>query len=248
MPNLPVSVSTFQNASGSISYRVQGYVRGERIRKNFAEREEAQKTCDEKNALALGDSLKDSQTWRRTRLTEEDIIAAETGLNQAQGQWPLSAIMRAGIASLQATPDAKAVAPLAETWLDLIELEVGKLRFQELNQKVRAFTRAYPALTTDQFNRQTVRKYLDGLKQAPQTKANTRNALHRWCGWLVECGELKENPASGVRISRGRLSDGDEAGIMPLVFSLRRLNAGCAPWPKSTVACWAGPSFALSAG
>jgi integrase len=69
-------------------------------------------------------------------------------------------------------------------------------------------------------DRSVVRTYLDGLSVGQQTKANARNALHRFGAWLVERGHLAANPVSDIRIGRKQRAD-----ELPRVFSPAQAEA-----------------------
>lgn len=214
-------VTPFPNPAGSVSFRASGTIGGVRIRKNFSERAAAEDFAQAHNAAALsvvGPAIQAVQT----RLTAAEVVAAEEGVSRAAGRWPLSAVVRAGISALEAaeTAPARKLAVAFEDWLGLVEVEVGPRWLGDLRAKGRAFVAAHPEATVADFTRPAVREYLDGLGLSQQTKANTRNALHRFASWLVERGELPANPVAGIRIARKQDND-----TLPAVMSANQAEA-----------------------
>jgi integrase len=182
-----------------MSFRVTGSWKGERIRKNFAERAEADAFCNAKNAEANEAA---PLAMVQTRATQTDVVALEAALERIRGRWPLRQVVDAGLASLEAQAPAHLVGPLATEWLELIKDEVSPRWYSDLKHRVTTFAGDHPTLSTDRWDRAVTRAWLDGLGLAQQSKANMRNAVHRFGGWLVERGYLKENPASEIRIAR----------------------------------------------
>ncbi len=224
--DLPYTVLPFTNESGSTSFRVTGSWKGERIRKNFAERVLADAFCNDKNVEALrGASAPVQFRVVQTRLEEADVRTAEAALDRIAGRWSLKEVLDRGLATLENDVPSQLVEPLATEWLQLVEHEVSDRWLKDLRHRVEYFLDAHPGLTTDRFNRSVVRKWLDGLPLAQQSKANMRNGLHRFCGWLVERGHLKENPASGIRITRRKSGAQTADRPLPTVFSPAQCEA-----------------------
>lgn len=202
MAQLPFSITEFTNRTGTISFRVQGYWEGRRIRKNFSDRTAAEVYCNDKNAGCVVPAAPSSWRVVQTTLTEAEVREVEACVTQLAGGRSLRDVLRLGIAAAKSERDALPVGTLAEQWLEMIELEVSARWGSDLRHRVRSFVRAHPGLTTDRFDRAAVRAWLDAMPHAPQTKANFRNALHRFGGWLVERGFVAENPAGEIRITR----------------------------------------------
>jgi site-specific recombinase XerD len=220
----PFKIIPFENKGGTLSFRVSGVWKDERIRKNFADRVAAEDFCNRKNheAAIAHHATVSSIRHLPTRLSDEDLAAAESGVERAAKRWPLSKVIGAGIAALEAA-DAEVATPLAERhaeWLEIIEIECGERWYEDLSRRSTAFMKAHPGLTTKGFTRAAVRAYLDSLDVAPQTKANTRNVLHRFGAWLLERGDVKENPAAGIWISRKRVAGAlDQPKQLPATFT-----------------------------
>ncbi|HVS52821.1 MAG TPA: hypothetical protein VHD62_10735 [Opitutaceae bacterium] len=74
------AITTFTNPSGEIVFRVSGYLCGQRVRKNFATRAEAEAEKQVLNVKALqGDT--DVRT-AVTRLTDEQLHEAEAAIRR----------------------------------------------------------------------------------------------------------------------------------------------------------------------
>jgi integrase len=212
----PLTVRPFRNVSGSESFRVEGKLAGSRIRKNFRDYASAVAFCDAKNAeVAEAHALRLVQT----RLGDDDLRAAEAAKQRAAGRWPLDAILMAGIEALEAAPPEQPIAALLADWLILIRPQVSSRWYRELKMRTTSFLSAHPQLTTTGLTRPVVRRWLDGLDVAPQTKANMRNAVHRFAGWLVERGIYDDNPASGIRIGRPQSAELPAGSSLPAVLS-----------------------------
>ena len=160
---LPFAVTEFSNASGSRSFRVSGYWKGVRTRKNFQHRALADAFCNAKNADALNAPAPTAWLVVQTKLTEQEVRAAESAVEQINKRWTLRDVLRAGIAAMESKIPSTEVAPLAEEWLMLIEHEVSARWYSDLKHRVTYFVAAHPKLTTDRLDRSVVRSWLDGL-------------------------------------------------------------------------------------
>lgn len=232
--SLPFSVVTFANKSGATSFRVTGSWAGERIRKNFRHHADAIALCNAKNAAALAATAAAEVRLIQTRLTDHELRTAESAREQSRGRWTLREIVTAGLATLEAAPIVQPLAPLAVEWLDLMEAQVSQQWHRDLRARVSAFVNRNGSLTTGTFTRAAIRADLDALDVAPQTKANHRNALHRFAGWLVERGFYRENPAAGIRIAKSRLAEG-AALAMPAVLTPEQ--AAALMWAMQLAEC-----------
>lgn len=224
MSALPFCVVSFENTSGTISFRVTGSWKGARIRRNFAQRANAEAFCNGKNAEALKAQAEGPLIRLvQTRLDDREIAAAESGIERANGRWPLSVIIMSGISTLEVrdnAPKPQLIAELFTEWLLVVEPEVGGRWFDDIKSRGQAFINIHPELSTATFDRILFRTYLDRRNIEPQTKANIRNVVHRFGAWLVERGHLKENPGAGIWISRkGGKKNPDGTRALPAVFT-----------------------------
>jgi integrase len=222
---LPFRVVPFENASGTWSYRVTGSWKGSRTRENYGDRASADAVCNAKNAEALKASSARPVRLVQTSVPDADLNAVESAIERIAGRWRVGDVLAAGISSFEATPAPQLVAPLAEEWFLLVESELGARWFKDLKKLVTQFTKGNPGLTTDRWDSVFTRTWIDGRAVGKQTKANSRNALHRFGGWLVERGFKKENPAGGIVI-RGRRSAAQIADApMPTIFTPAQAEA-----------------------
>lgn len=228
-PLLPFRVVPFVNPrTKSLSWRVLGTcpLSGVRIRKNFrpAERAVADHLCNEKNLAALkaAESIQTRPARLVTsRLSESDILSAESGVEVIGGRWTLKEVIEAGITTLAAAPVRGEVGALYREWLPLIKAEVSPRWYHDLKRRALKFVKAHPGLMTHELTRAVARAWLDRLDVSQTTKSNFRSALHRFGGWLCERGYYAhdKNPFSGIRIT-GHASASQRADAAPpAVFS-----------------------------
>lgn len=187
------------------------------MRNNFAERATAEAVCNAKNSAALAELSTRKMRLASTTLTEDEVTTAEGIVTRARGRWPLSRIGEAGIVAMESQPVSELVEPLAIEWFALLTDETGERWRRELRIRIRRFLRDHPGLTTSAWTPALTRAWLDALPLAAQTRANLRNCLHRFGGWLVERGKTRENPAGGIRI-RKRRTEADGDGTPPSVL------------------------------
>ena len=218
----PFGVIEFINPTGTTAWRVQGVLNGERIRKNFVSSAEAIEFCNAKNAEA-GVLMDSPQALARTRLSSADLVAAEHAVDKAAGRWTHAEQCEAGFESMLRRVKSEPVLPLALQWFDLVRGEVNLEWAKDLRQRVRYFLADNPTLTTDQFTQAQFREWLDGLDVGQQSKANIRNCVHRFAGWLVERGKLTANPAAGLRLKKS--AKAARGNIMPSVLSAAQAAA-----------------------
>lgn len=211
---LPFKVVEFHNRrTGSRSWRVTGSgAKNGRVRKNFsvarggeaAARSECERlNADEIRAAAQLPALRALPT----RLSEEEITAAEAAKQKAKGRWELSHIIDAGLVALESRGADVLVAPLFDVWQAGPAKELGKRWRSDVSKTVKRFIAAHPALTSTKWTTATTREWLDAQDVSGQTKANYRNALRRFGSWLCERLGLDVNPASGLSISRSKTAE-----------------------------------------
>ncbi|RRJ96780.1 site-specific integrase [Opitutaceae bacterium TAV4] len=223
MKNLPYSVTSFTNRSGTKSWRVGGSWRGVRLRKNYDSAATAEAVCALENQKAVNAEAAAPLNLVQTRLLPNQIRAAEAAINLIAGRWPLADVVTAGIHTLKTQPKSQPVMPLLLEWLPMVQKDVGERWGYELEARLRKFFRDHSSLTTSQFTPALVREWIDGLGKARNTRANYRNAIHRFGAWLVERGHIKENPGGGIRISKKRT--GEDAATMPSVLLAAQAEA-----------------------
>jgi integrase len=205
-----------------MSYRVTGTgPKSGRIRKNFADRAAAEAYCNQKNAEEAGATAGVSIV--QTRLSSVDIAAAESTVTRSAGRWPLAAILDAGLRQLETTPEVKPVRELYVEWLVLMEPAVSARWYSDLKNRVGAFLDANPDLTLPEMTNARVREWIDELDLGQQSKANMRNALHRFGRWLQERGYLAINPVSGIWLGGGKSAE--DRAAQPSVFTALQAEA-----------------------
>lgn len=224
---LPFKVILFENKrTGSRSWRVTGSgAKNGRRRINYSEtrggESAARAECDRLNADELR-AVAQMPPMRAmpTRLDESEILVVEAAKERAAGRWELSEIIDAGLNVMEHSPKRVEIAPLFAEWKAGPAEELQERWRKEVEGTCGRFLDAHPGLMSTDWTIATTRRWLDGLNIKGQTKANYRNGLHRFAGWLVERGMLKDNPASGLWITRAK----ERAGL-PVVYSVLQCEA-----------------------
>ena len=203
-PAARFTVKPFTNPrSQTTSYRVEGVdLDGTRIRTNRATEEEALALAADYEAKAARAQNARQPRLVQTRLTDAELLVAEsTVLGLAPGR-SFESLIEAGKRALEHSPAPQPVAALGVEWLRVMKSQVSARWYTDLDHRLGLFLAAHPGLSSDQFTRALVRRWIDGMKHAAQTKSNYRGAVRRFGSWLVERGILKENPAAELRISK----------------------------------------------
>lgn len=227
---LPFSVQLFVNKrTDSRSWRVAGTgAKNGRVRKNFGPAKggegAARAECDRLNADELA-AVAQQPTMRAvaTRLSAEEITAVEAAKARAKGRWLVMDILDAGLEALQAQGPALEVGPLFAEWQKGAAAELKDRWRADVRKVTERFLAAHPGLTSRAWTPALTRQWLDSLGVEGQTKANYRNALHRFGQWLCERLGLEDNPARGLLITR-RKKLADELAA-PSVLSPRQVEA-----------------------
>ena len=214
--NFTFSVSEYTNPrTGSISYRVYGYINGKALRKNFKTRIEADdwaftenEKLDAKKEAAVGAKRRSVYTV----LSDEDVALVEALALRWAGRMALKDLLEVAERGASVSPVAKSVAKLVEEWLVLIEDSVGANWYRDLRARLRRFARDNPTMQTTDLTQPAIRAWLDGLDHAPVGKAHFRGALSRFFGWLIQKGMLTSNPCEGLKLEKkGRSIRQDDA-------------------------------------
>lgn len=259
--SLSFSVVSFVNRrTGSASWRVTGSgAKAGRVRKNYSiERggaAAAQAECDRLNAeeIRAAASVPPMRAMP-TRLSEAEIMVVEAAKEKAKGRWSVSEILDVGLQGLEQSPVRSAVAPLLEEWLAGPGLELNERWREDVEGSCRRFLKDHAGLMTNEWTIAVTRRWLDGLKRpdghklSGQTKAGIRNALHRFAGWLVERGFMKDNPAAGLWITRAKERQGlptvYTVGQVRTMFEVCQADPVCRPllgWLTLTMLCGLRP-------
>ena len=198
----------FRNPAGSISFRVQGWRQGRRLRENFHSVQAAEARRLELENERLG--LNTPETLRATWLTSDQLKAAE------------------GV--FLALPDPDEVARAVSWWQARGKREEGATRHAEdmrlddavtrfnawlenspalrdatrrnLRYRVAMFASEVGNIPLASITPESIEAWLDTRKAGPVTKSNDARALKRFFSWCCERRQrfLTTNPCAVVRI------------------------------------------------
>lgn len=200
------SVKPFLNRSGTQSWRVSGVdLSGRRLRLNFADEQAALAKAAELEGNAARTQSARVPRLVQTRLTEAELLAAESAVLALPAGQMFEHLLAAGRRALENSPVVRPVAELKTEFLAAVKDEVSVRWYGDLEHRIDIFLRAHPKLTTDRFTRGLVRSWVDSMTaagHAPNTRSNYRAAVRRFGAWLVEKGVLKENPGGEIRIAK----------------------------------------------
>lgn len=197
------TVKEFTNASGSKSWRVDGYKRdGTRIRKNYADEDEANnKRLELELEFRRGETV---SAIRATRLTETQVAIAEAAflrlgpgndaeMSLAIEHWLTHGRQRAVVKTVRLDDAFEEF----KTWLNnQPEAEYSHDTKKNLRNRVNVFVNSVPNMEVSAVTPDTVADFLRNRNVSRQTKTNDRLALSKFFGW---CREEKKwtagNPA-----------------------------------------------------
>lgn len=232
----------FQNRTGSVSYRVTGWLRGKRIRENHGSLKAAEARKLELEGERLGNQT--AEVLRATWLTPEQLKAAEWAayrlpepveVRRAVEWW-----MRHGKAAHAATEHATGVS-LDDAVVKFEAYLEGAVNLREatrrnLKYRAKMFASEVGNLPLADVTPEKIETWLDGRKAAPAslrgngakvgkprpvsavTKDNDRRALGRFFQWCVERPQrfIVSNPCREVRVAKPETGE-------PEVYTLREV-------------------------
>ena len=205
-------IKEFVNASGTLSYRVDGYKRdGTRVRENHAELKDAQ--CRQVELLAEYLSRQPEDTSiRATRLSENQVRIAESAfMRLGKDEEMLLAIehwVRDGRQnSVSESPKLDDAFKDFSKWLDGSELR--DLSRRNLKRRVEVFINSTPNMRVADVRPDTIDAFLakrNGISS--KSKDNDRRAVSRFFSWCIERPRrwASGNPCREVRVSHGEES------------------------------------------
>lgn len=202
-------ITSFTNSNGTPAFRVQGWLRGKRVRENFptVERAEARKLELEHQRLGL----QAPEILRATWLTSDQLAAAESvftripapdEVRKAVDFW-----LERGKAQSKATEHANDIR-LDDALMRFKKYLTGAANLREstrrnLRNRVAMFVSEVGNLTLQDVTPETVEAWLDGRHASPTTKDNDRRAVGRFFQWCVDRPQrfIITNPCREVRVA-----------------------------------------------
>ncbi len=199
-------VTSFQNPSGKIAYRVSGTLNGKRIRNNYDSREKALMMANKFELEHF--SHKNSLQIRSTRLTQQQLEDAEV----AQKKLPTGTTFDEAVTFFAARYEsASAPTKIKDAYdLFLADKQAEKLAcdsIKSLKNHLGQFVRKSPDTMIDAVKHAAIQDYIDAAI-ADATKSNRRRALVNFFHWAQRKRLRVDDPTFGIRktkIPRGKV-------------------------------------------
>ncbi|OAM87351.1 site-specific integrase [Termitidicoccus mucosus] len=201
------TIKPFKNRNGVISFRVAGWLLGERIRKNFKTREDA---IAERAALEL--RLLQSQSNLRgasTFLTEAQLREAEAAfLRLEKARRPLTFYLDYALANYREPEAALKIADAIETYMkarkeDVQQALIGERQLRNIRLELTEFQRHFPTQTLAEVGTEALHAYIRRDDGALKTQNNRRGVLCAFFNHAVRKEWVGGNPVA--KIPRNRI-------------------------------------------
>jgi len=206
----PFVISQFTNPSGEIVFRVYGRVDGERIRKNFPTRAEAEA---ERQVLELK-WVRDSNTRTAiTRLTDEQLREAEAVFARLEGKArPLSFYVDFALANYREPEKQKLLADAVTDYITAKEHEfkqdqISPPQMQRIRWDLKRLVEAFSGKAVAELTPTALTGFLEKDRPGMKTHNNRRGILSTFFKYSFHRGWIAENPILKVphyRIRRKR--------------------------------------------
>jgi integrase len=210
-------VKEYENASGSLSYRVDGYKRDRtRIRENYAEEKRARtRQIELETEWLQGEARTEIQA---TKLTREQISLAEAAfirlgpgaeleLTLAVEHW-----IRTGRQAPVESPRLDDAVTKFKAWLDTSDFRDRTK--DNLRNRINVFANSVPNPRVAEITPDTIYSYLEKRAVAKASKDNDRRALSRFFAFCMERGRkwIATNPAR--KETRERRANGSTPSVL----------------------------------
>ena len=230
-----------------VTFLVEGYLHGRRIRKKFQAYDEA---IGEKSRLDIESGNSDTALRvAPTRLSTSEIAEAEFCFRRLGGGASLSAAVEWYLCNYRPPAIDKA---LSSGQVEYLKSKLGLVEprhLAELRRQLSAFANGFPSRCIHTFKRPEIQAYLEANKGwSPKTWNNVRGILHSFFDYAAnpERGWAVENPVRGIaqrEVSRGLPTIKTAAEIAELFAFLQTYTGGARnPMPGGFLI----PYFALS--
>lgn len=212
MDQAKFNVSRFENRTGTVSWRVTGYLHGIRIRKNFATREEA---GAEKAALEIRAIQSESgQRTAITSLSDAQLREAESVFHRIAGkQRPLAFYVDYALANYREPEHQKSVSDAVTDYVaakkrEFEQDQLSKPQYHRIDWEMKRFEKHFKGRTVAEITPANITAFLELNNSTLKTFNNRRGVLstffkfafHR--GWAVENTILRV-PHHRIRTRRG---------------------------------------------
>lgn len=212
MEQTKFNVSRFENRTGTVSWRVTGYLHGVRIRKNFATREEA---AAEKAALEIRAIQAESgQRTAITSLSDAQLREAESVFHRIAGKRrPLAFYVDYALANYREPEHQKSVSDAVTDYVaakkrEFEQDQLSKPQYRRIDWEMKRFEKHFKGRAVAEITPANITAFLELNNSTLKTFNNRRGVLstffkfafHR--GWAVENTILRV-PHHRIRTRRG---------------------------------------------
>jgi integrase len=205
-------ISRFENRKGASSWRVDGYLHGIRIRRNFKTKEEAgaEKATLELKALQAAAGMRSATTL----LTEDQLREAESVFRRLSGQkMSLSGFVDYALANyrepLREVPLAAATAEYVATKRkEYDQTLLSERQFRSISYELDTLKKRFPAATVNQFSAAILLPYLERGTASLKTYNNRRGVLSTFFKFAfrkdwIAANPVEKTPHHRIRHRRG---------------------------------------------
>ncbi|CAM3150564.1 tyrosine-type recombinase/integrase [Rariglobus hedericola] len=205
------TVGRFENRNGVISWRVDGYLHGVRIRKNFKSREEAiaEKATLEINALQIEAGMQSAPTF----LSEVQLREAETVFNRLKDSpRPLSFYLDFALANYREPETQKRLSAAIPIYTEAKDHEfqqdqISAPQLERIKRDLKRLLKHFPSVTVAELTAERLIGFFNLGKPKLKTYNNRRGIVSTFLKFSFQRGWLSENPMTKVpshRIRRKR--------------------------------------------
>jgi integrase len=206
-----LSIQRFENVSGTISYRVFGYLHGERVRRNFKTREEAaaEKTGLEIRAMQVGAGHRP----QLTSLSEVQVREAESAFLRLAGKpHALSFYLDFALANYRPPETAKRLDAAVANYLaarqrEMEQDQLSAPQYGKIRRELKRCEERFKNTPLAEITSVAITEYLECSKPTMKTHNNRRGVLSTFFKFGFQRGWIAENPILKVphyRIRRKR--------------------------------------------
>lgn len=204
-------VVSFENRNGSKSWRVVGWLHGERIRKNFKTREEA---AAEKSTLEVR-AAQTEQGMRTvaTTLTAAEVREAETVFHRLRGRpCPLSFYVEFALTNYKEPEHRKKLVDACVDYVaakqrELDQHQLSRSQMRHVAWEMKRLAKQFPVLSVAEITSTALTDYLEASGGGMKNHNNRRGLLSTFFKFCFMRGWTAENPIPKVphfRIRRKR--------------------------------------------
>lgn len=195
----PFAIKTFTNPSGEIVFRVSGYLCGQRVRKNFDTRKEA----EAERQVLMVKSLQGDTDMRTapTRLSDEQLHDAETAFRLLGENPKLSLVgyLEFALANYREPEQQKPLAEAVEAYLETKRTAHAKellsmRQLRSIENELEAFKKKFPKGPVSQFTPAILLPYLERNDPSLKTYNNRRGILSTFFKYCFQKDWTVTNP------------------------------------------------------